>query len=118
MPKQVLDRTDKMGFPVPLSEWMGGGAREFVTDVLSSDAAKGRELIDNAKVLEGLDSEQRFGRKMWGLLSLELWQRAFHDRERDYRKLLTTKGRTSADEGSDHGRGRVHRLPSGRSAAG
>ena len=118
VPKQVLDRTDKMGFPVPLSEWMGGGAREFVTDVLSSDAATGRDLIDNAKVLEGLDSEQPFGRKMWGLLSLELWQRAFHDREREYRKLLTTKGRTSADEGSDHGRGRVHRLPSSRQAAG
>ncbi len=24
VPKQVLERTDKMGFPVPLSEWMGG----------------------------------------------------------------------------------------------
>ena len=43
-----------MGFPVPLSEWLEGGAREFVEDVLSSDAARGRELIDNRKVLEGM----------------------------------------------------------------
>jgi asparagine synthase (glutamine-hydrolysing) len=118
VPKQVLDRTDKMGFPVPLTEWMGGEARGFVTDVLSSEAASGRDLINNRKALAGLDGEHRFGRKMWGLLSLELWQRAYHDRERDFHKLLTTKGRASADEGSDHGRGRVHRLPSRRSASG
>ena len=118
VPKQVFERTDKMGFPVPLSEWLDDGAREFVTDILSSDAAKGRELIDSGKVLEGLRGEQRFGRKMWGLLSLELWQRSFHDRGREFRKMLTTKGRIGADEGLDHGRGRVHRLPSRRSAAG
>ena len=118
VPNQILDRTDKMGFPVPLTEWMGAGARDFMIDVLSSDAARGRELFDNQKVLEGMDSEQRFGRKLWGMLSLELWQRAFHDRERDFHRLLTTKGRTTSDEGLDHGRGRLHRLPPGRSAAG
>jgi asparagine synthase (glutamine-hydrolysing) len=118
VPRQVLDRTDKMGFPVPLSEWMAGGAREFVTDVLCSDAAKGRELIDNAKVLEGLESEHRFGRKMWGLLSLELWQRAFHDRERDFRRMLTASERTGSREGSKRGTGRVRGLPSGHTASG
>jgi asparagine synthase (glutamine-hydrolysing) len=118
VPKQVLDRTDKMGFPVPLTEWMAGDARGFVTDVLSSEAAMGRELIDNRRALGGLDGEHRFGRKIWGLLSLELWQRAYHDRERDFHKLLTTEGRASTDEGSDHGRERVHRLPSRRSASG
>jgi asparagine synthase (glutamine-hydrolysing) len=88
VPSQVLERTDKMGFPVPLSEWLTGDASEFVTDILSTDAAKGRGLIDNGKVLEGLAGEHRFGRKAWGLFSLELWQRAFHDRERDYKGML------------------------------
>jgi asparagine synthase (glutamine-hydrolysing) len=88
VPDKVLDRTDKMGFPVPLTEWLNGDASDFVADVLSSDAAKGRELIDNEKVLEGIRGEQRFGRKAWGLLSLELWQRAFHDREREFKGLL------------------------------
>ena len=118
VPKQVLERTDKMGFPVPLSEWMRGGAREFVTEVLSTDAAKGRELIDNQKVLDGLERENRFGRKMWGLLSLELWQRAFHDRERDFRNMLTTSERTGSLEGSKRGTGGVRGLPSGRTASG
>ena len=43
-------------------------------------------------MLDGLDGEQRFGRKLWGLLSLELWQRAFHDREAEFKKLLIAPG--------------------------
>jgi asparagine synthase (glutamine-hydrolysing) len=88
LPKQVLRRRDKMGFPVPLQEWVGapGPVRDFVTDVLSSGAARGRELIDNRTVLAQLDAEPRFGRKLWGLLSLELWQRSFHDRAASFRR--------------------------------
>jgi asparagine synthase (glutamine-hydrolysing) len=88
VPHQINERTDKMGFPVPLGEWLNGPAQEFVTDILSSQAAQGRELFDNAKVLAGVTEEQTFGRKTWGLLSLELWQRAFHDRAREFRGML------------------------------
>jgi asparagine synthase (glutamine-hydrolysing) len=88
LPEAVRNRRDKMGFPVPLQEWIrrAGPVREFVTDTLSSDAALGRALVDNGKVLAKLDQEPRFGRKVWGLLSLELWQRAFHDRAQSFRK--------------------------------
>lgn len=116
VPRTISQRKDKMGFPVPLQEWMRGPARDFVYDVFSSDAARSRALFDNAKVLRGLEREGRFGRKTWGLLSLELWQRAFHDRESAFTELLTTKGRTH--EGSDHGGGRLHRLAPRRSLAG
>jgi asparagine synthase (glutamine-hydrolysing) len=88
VPDVIAERKDKMGFPVPLTEWMQGPAREFVVDAFSSEAALGRELIDNRRVLEGLEGESRFGRKIWGLLSLELWQRAFHDRESHFKGLL------------------------------
>jgi asparagine synthase (glutamine-hydrolysing) len=60
--------------------------REYVTDILSSRAARERELVDNQKVLTQLDTEPRFGRKLWGLLSLELWQRTFHDRAASFRQ--------------------------------
>jgi asparagine synthase (glutamine-hydrolysing) len=112
----ISGRTDKMGFPVPLHEWFAGPARDFVTDVFSSQAALGREHFDNRKVLAGLEREHHFGRQTWGLLSLELWQRLFHDREHEFKNLLTTKG--TASEGPDHGRGRFHRLSSRRSAVG
>ena len=92
MPDVIADRKDKMGFPVPLNEWMPGPARDFVGDVFSSRGGARADLFDNRKVLAGSSSENRFGRQTWGLLSLELWQRAFHDREPEFKSLLTTKG--------------------------
>lgn len=88
LPDAVRNRRDKMGFPVPLQEWIGrtGSVRDFVVDTLSSDAARNRGLVDNGKVVAKLDQEPRFGRKVWGLLSLELWQQAFHDRAGSFRK--------------------------------
>jgi asparagine synthase (glutamine-hydrolysing) len=73
---------------VPLQEWIGRGGpvRDFVVETLSSDAARSRELVDNQRVVDKLDAEPRFGRKVWGLLSLELWQQSFHDRAAAFRK--------------------------------
>jgi asparagine synthase (glutamine-hydrolysing) len=87
LPSRIVHRTDKMGFPTPLNEWAKGPARDFVTDVLSSQAALGREFIDNRRVLGSLDSESSFGRGFWGLFSLELWQQAYHDRANEFQAL-------------------------------
>ena len=91
LPERIYNRQDKMGFPVPLHEWLGspGPVRDFVRDVFSTQAARSRQLIDNAAVAGELDGETKFGRKLWGLLSLELWQRAFHDRAPEFRRRLT-----------------------------
>lgn len=90
LPESIVNRTDKMGFPVPLQEWLAekGRVREFVTDVLSSRPALGRSIINNKQVLAGMGRELKFGRKLWGFLSLELWQRSFHDRAADYKRML------------------------------
>lgn len=94
LPESIANRTDKMGFPVPLQEWVTqpGAVREFVQDVLSSRQALTRDLVDNRKVLQGLGQEPKFGRKLWGLLSLELWQQAFHDRAASFKRLLEAEG--------------------------
>jgi asparagine synthase (glutamine-hydrolysing) len=92
LPERIFNRQDKMGFPVPLHEWMSspGNVRDYVREIFSSRKAQSRNLIDNSKVLKRIDAETRFGRQVWGLLSLELWQRSFHDRAHEYRKRLTT----------------------------
>jgi asparagine synthase (glutamine-hydrolysing) len=89
LPASIRERPDKMGFPVPFQDWLSssGPVRDFVFDMLSSDAASGRTLIDNHKVLSGMANEPRYGRKIWGLLCLELWQRSFHDRESAFKAL-------------------------------
>jgi asparagine synthase (glutamine-hydrolysing) len=90
VPEAIANRTDKMGFPVPLHEWLAvpGTVRDFVFDMLSSDAALGREVVDNRRVIETLGMEPKFDRRVWGLLCLELWQQTFHDRSAYFSDLL------------------------------
>lgn len=88
LPDLIVERKDKMGFPTPLTEWIQGEARDFVYDVFSSTCAQNRALINNRRVLDGLDREPQFGRKVWGLLCLELWQQEFHDRHYRYQRLI------------------------------
>jgi asparagine synthase (glutamine-hydrolysing) len=76
-----------MGFPTPLTEWVKGEAREFVQDIFACRQAQQRDLIDNRKVLAGLNRETKYGRKIWGLLCLELWQQEFHDKAAYYKQL-------------------------------
>jgi asparagine synthase (glutamine-hydrolysing) len=98
LPPAILNRTDKMGFPTPLTEFVQTDAREFVHGVFSSEAARHRALIDNRRVLEGLANEPKFSRKLWGLLSLELWQQEFHDRQAWFHGLInevSTQGQTT-----------------------
>ena len=88
LPTSLLARRDKMGFPVPLQSWMTGSLRDWFHDVLGSDAARSRPRVNADAVLAGLAGERPFGRRVWGLLSLELWQREFHDREAHYHSLV------------------------------
>lgn len=88
LPPMVLNRKDKMGFPVPLQQWIQGEAREFVHDIFSSSRALNRDLVDNRLVLRKLDSESKYGRTIWGLLCLEIWQQQFHDREHEFKQKL------------------------------
>ncbi|MFO0765325.1 MAG: hypothetical protein U0231_00720 [Nitrospiraceae bacterium] len=46
---------------------------------------------DNRKYWRRSRYEARYGRKIWGLLSLELWQQAFHDRLASFKQLLTAE---------------------------
>lgn len=89
LPNEVLDRRDKMGFPVPLKEWFSGQLRDFTQDIFSSETARSRQYFNNDVILKSFDKGGQFSRKTWGLLSLEIWQQLFHDRASEYRKMVT-----------------------------
>ena len=77
-----------MGFPIPLNKWLKNELRDFVLDVFSSENARHRDYIDNSRVLDILQSEGEYGRNIWGLLSLELWQQEFHDNSNKYKRMV------------------------------
>jgi asparagine synthase (glutamine-hydrolysing) len=87
LPESVVNRKDKMGFPVPLNEWMAGDLKEFVLDIFGSKSAKTRAYVNSEEITKGIAKESKFGRKIWGLLSLELWHKEFHDKRPDFAKL-------------------------------
>jgi asparagine synthase (glutamine-hydrolysing) len=80
LPETVLNRKDKMGFPVPLNEWMRGGVvRDFVSDTLLSQRSLQRGIFKPEALQAMLDHQGVGGRQLWGALSLELWHQRFID---------------------------------------
>lgn len=79
LPSQVLNRTDKMGFPVPLQRWIKGPARDFVRDILLSQRARERGIFCPKELEKLIGNEFDFGRSLWGALQIELWHRTFID---------------------------------------
>ncbi|MBA3664209.1 MAG: asparagine synthase (glutamine-hydrolyzing) [Bacteroidetes bacterium] len=88
LPNEILERKNKMGFPVPLNDWLGNELKEFVNDIFNSEKAKTRGYFNNAEILKGLKSESKFGRKVWGLLSLEIWYKQFYDNHQSFKNKL------------------------------
>lgn len=87
VPDTILDRKDKMGFPLPFSAWSRGPLREFIHDLFSSQRSRERDYINADKILASLGREGTFGRATWGLLSLELWCELFIDERATWRYL-------------------------------
>jgi asparagine synthase (glutamine-hydrolysing) len=88
LPDEVLNRRDKMGFPVPLNEWFKGELKHFMGDLFGSRAARERPFFNADKALSGLTGEARFSRKTWGLMGLELWHQTFHDKGHEWRGMI------------------------------
>lgn len=79
LPRSIVARPDKMGFPVPLGRWAQGPLHEFLRETLV--AGSGRPYLrPGADLAALLTGDGGIGRGLWGILSLELWQQCFHDR--------------------------------------
>jgi len=80
LPSKVINRKDKMGFPVPLGEWMEGGpVRDFIGDVLLSQKSLQRGIYRQGALHKMMSNQGVGGRQLWGALSLELWHQKFID---------------------------------------
>jgi len=81
LPKNILERKDKMGFPVPLKEWMKAGpVRDFVADTLLSTRSLGRGIFQQKALHEMFEKQGVGSRRVWGALSLEIWFQTYIDR--------------------------------------
>jgi asparagine synthase (glutamine-hydrolysing) len=84
IPKPILRRR-KMGFPVPVGQWLRGPFWSVVREFVLAPRALERRLFDVGAVRQ-LADEHRTGRsehgdRLWLLINLEIWQRLFLDGE-------------------------------------
>jgi asparagine synthase (glutamine-hydrolysing) len=80
LPRQALHRR-KMGFGVPVGDWLKNELKPLVEDCLRSDRAAGRAYL-NPDAIRQLVAQHRAGthdhsQRLWALLWLELWFREF-----------------------------------------
>jgi asparagine synthase (glutamine-hydrolysing) len=82
LPPEVVARP-KMGFGVPVGIWLRGGLRGLAREVLLSERALARGVLAPAAVRAILDDHEarraENGRKIYALLALEAWFRAYVD---------------------------------------
>jgi asparagine synthase (glutamine-hydrolysing) len=83
LPKSILERRDKKGYPTPMAAWLREGLMPTTREILLSAEARGRGLLVPEGVAAMLD-EHESGRAdhhwlIWRLLTLELWYRTFID---------------------------------------
>ncbi|MBQ1091922.1 asparagine synthetase B [Streptomyces sp. B93] len=80
LPATVVDRP-KSGMRVPVQQWLRGPLRELAGDLLLGRAARRRGLFRPETVRTWMRGEgtllPRQGGKLWLLLTLELWLRAY-----------------------------------------
>jgi asparagine synthase (glutamine-hydrolysing) len=82
LPRELLYRP-KMGFGVPIDDWFRGPLGELARDCLLDERARARGLFraDEVRRLldEHRDGQARHHYRLWALLMLELWFRAWID---------------------------------------
>jgi len=88
LPVEIATRRDKMGFPVPLQEWFSNDLHDFIFDIFQTQKSRSRRYFNSDAILASFDKSGRFSRKVWGLLSLELWHQQFHDKAASYKHML------------------------------
>jgi len=82
LPKEVLEHR-KVGFLVPISEWLRGPLRGFLEETLLSERARSRGLFRvefiQARIRDHVSGVRDRASELWSLLNIELWHRTWID---------------------------------------
>lgn len=81
IPEPILNRSDKMGFPVPLTKWLANECRDWAHSILLDRRTLDRGIWNPSGIRSILLESEAFSRSLWGVLCLELWYRSFIDRD-------------------------------------
>jgi asparagine synthase (glutamine-hydrolysing) len=83
VPREILDRK-KAGFPVPYEAWMRTELKDWVYDILLDRRSLDRGYFKRSAIEHILQEDQlhhSYPKEVLSLVALELWHRAFVDRD-------------------------------------
>jgi asparagine synthase (glutamine-hydrolysing) len=87
LPGDITTRRDKMGFPVPLSEWSQGPLKQEIWGLLESLRDRQLYFLSGESIAHQLGKTGKFSRGTWALMNLEIWLQQFQDREKKFRDM-------------------------------
>jgi len=82
MPREVVERKDKLAFPTPVSPWFRNELKDWVESVFRDPRFRGRGIFKPSEVEEILKRHAAGEDRSWDLwrfLSAEVWARQFLD---------------------------------------
>lgn len=78
VPQEIVDRP-KMGFGIPIGEWLRGPLRDWADDLLAHDKLQKDDLLDVEAVhtlwQEHLSGNRNWAPQLWTILMLQAWLR-------------------------------------------
>jgi asparagine synthase (glutamine-hydrolysing) len=81
LPHSVLSRP-KMGFDIPVHDWLRGPLRSLLLDTLTQSAVEATGLFHwpavERLIQDHLERRANFGYHLWGLITLFLWMRRWN----------------------------------------
>ncbi|MDG1986866.1 MAG: asparagine synthase (glutamine-hydrolyzing) [Halieaceae bacterium] len=76
VPKSLMDRP-KMGFGVPVGDWLRGPLRDWAEELLSSNKLRDHNLLNSEKThqmwREHLSSQKNWQYQLWNVLMFQAW---------------------------------------------
>ena len=79
LPKGISERK-KIGFPVPLTNWLSGPLRDYASDRLLDTKAKTKPIFNQItikSIIENAEKDPKAGLKIWMLTNVEEWMRIY-----------------------------------------
>ena len=79
LPIEISQRK-KIGFPVPLTNWLSGPLRTYATERLLHENARTREIFERKyiqTIINSAKTDAQSGLKIWMLLNVEEWMRIY-----------------------------------------
>ncbi|MFH1454333.1 MAG: asparagine synthase (glutamine-hydrolyzing) [Armatimonadota bacterium] len=83
LPREVVERRDKKGYPTPFARWLRSDIKNDVADILLSEKSKNRNIFNHKEVekqfRKHVTGEADLSWQIWRYLTTEVWFREFID---------------------------------------